>query len=54
MDKLKAGLDTYKCFELKCNLTGSTVGNYGETGGIHYLVDGGGITPCLRIFYDRP
>ena len=35
MDILKNGLDAYKFFELKGNLTGSTVRNTGETGDIY-------------------
>ena len=35
MNILKAGLDAYKYFELKGNLTGATVRNTAETGDIY-------------------
>ena len=36
MDILKNGLYTFYCFELKGNLTNSTVQNTGETGDINW------------------
>ena len=42
MDILKNGLDTYECFELKGNLTGSTERNTGELGDIY---------DPIRLFY---